>query len=351
MTRDGIAGNGDVLTPDDQLTVLERQKNFGVSLAPADYVESWAVKQLAIETVLLERCQKQEAALSQQAAQQARCGWDNERAIQAAELVEGLPRHPEMNSHKLRRTPQGCGILTGRWQALGRLLAKAGSWTDPQRSLALDLMGVSPDLRDAGLTELDLPLDEDTSEATRAQKVVERELKQLQALADSPELAELDRDDRERVLLLEQPLLTREARLVARYRAEHARRVQWLLSYLERRQQQRRKVSRLGASPVETPSAARRDGDRAFEQLHQGGLLDGISDLLPIRAVPLKDEEETASSTTDVAVVAQPQPTAVPAAALPEPPLSRKARREQERRQKHIERMQQAARKGSRYHR
>ena len=64
---------------------------------------------------------------------------------------------PSRHALKLQRNPQGCALMIERWEALGRIFRETGVWTETQRSLALDLLGVPIELRD-GRTPVDLAL-------------------------------------------------------------------------------------------------------------------------------------------------------------------------------------------------
>ena len=46
-------------------------------------------------------------------------------------------------------TAQGCALLIDRWTGLLEALKPEQPWDDPLRSLAMDLLGIIPALRDA----------------------------------------------------------------------------------------------------------------------------------------------------------------------------------------------------------
>jgi hypothetical protein len=103
------------------------------------------------------RCGKLFDILCDGYATRAQLCWDQDRRLDAEDLAARLRRDPSRNALKLQRTSQGCALMIGRWEALGRILRETGTWTEAQRSLALDLLGVPPELRD-GETAVDPPL-------------------------------------------------------------------------------------------------------------------------------------------------------------------------------------------------
>src|SRR5260370_41549208 len=103
------------------------------------------------------RCGKLFDILCDGYATRAQLCWDQDRRLEAEDLAARLRRDPSRNALKLQRTSQGCALMIARWQALGRILRETGTWTEAQRSLALDLLGVPPELR-AGATAVHPPL-------------------------------------------------------------------------------------------------------------------------------------------------------------------------------------------------
>ena len=151
-----------------------------------------------------------------------------------------MPKAPAATSRRLTLTPQGCTLLLNRWRALKRTLDVRGVWDEPQRGLALDLLGVPAELRTPGTTEIDAPPGSDAESARAvAEAVVQREIGRLVARQSSGVLAEHEaREQRvtQRGLALDD---TREGRLLARYETSASRRLQWALDRLEQRREGR----------------------------------------------------------------------------------------------------------------
>jgi hypothetical protein len=124
----------------------------------------------------------------------------------------------------------------------------------------LNLLGVTAAVRLAGLTELDAPAGDDatTSLVARAQAIVTRELAALRTLADSPELKTACEKTRQRTLEGTEPPLSKDARLLNRYRNQHARKYQWCLNELKRRRNERERRGRMIASVQRQELAALR---------------------------------------------------------------------------------------------
>jgi hypothetical protein len=99
---------------------------------------------------------------------------------------------------RLRQTLQGAEWLLGRWTGLAALVARGNPWGDPQRRLALDLLGTPGELRE-GSTPLDLE-DGDApapavSLAAHQARLAETQLAELNGLCESL-LRRRDADER-----------------------------------------------------------------------------------------------------------------------------------------------------------
>src|SRR5262249_37899035 len=72
------------------------------------------------------------------------------RAAQAAALAEQLRRFPVRVAAQLKTTGAGCSELKNSWIELARLYTLNGGWTDRQRAMACDLLGMPHALREEG---------------------------------------------------------------------------------------------------------------------------------------------------------------------------------------------------------
>ena len=95
----------------------------------------------------------------------------------------GCPISPALVSRRLRATAPGCAWLIERWKGLRAALTKGSAWTEAQRALALDLLGVAPERHDGPLP-FDPEPGQDAAEAERA--TASDEIERLSRLADGP---------------------------------------------------------------------------------------------------------------------------------------------------------------------
>src|SRR6185437_15412203 len=145
--RHGLAGAGVVLPDDEEHAVARRAEDWAAFLDPAGDRDDWLVEQVALESVRLDRCQHQERARRAADAARAEVAWDDDRRIDAEALAAGLAKKPALLRRKLEMTTQGCDLLIERWHGLLGLLQSGAPWDGARRSLALDLLGVPPELR------------------------------------------------------------------------------------------------------------------------------------------------------------------------------------------------------------
>ena len=132
-----------------QVDFEERKAKWREELRPETDVEETFFDQLVIESIRVERCQKTFLALCAQHARRARIEWDGDRRRDAATLAVGLPKNPHRVAAELAATPHGCDLMLDLWKGLRASLDRHKTWTDNQRSIALDLLGIHRDLRDA----------------------------------------------------------------------------------------------------------------------------------------------------------------------------------------------------------
>jgi hypothetical protein len=226
---------------------------------PVDDYDKLLIEDAAIARVLWLECEDRIAALSESQADLAKINWQDLRELATDEVAQQLARHPHATVCKLRLTPQGCQYLIDRWRVAEVDLLRQGTLTDANRERILNLLGVPADARLAGLTELDAP-GSDPAELARA--IVARELARLRTLADSPELKAACEKARQRTIAGTEPLLSRESRLLNRYRNQHARKYQWCLNELKRRRNERERRGRAIA-------ALQRQEQAAIRRAHQ----------------------------------------------------------------------------------
>jgi hypothetical protein len=146
--KHGLSGAGIVLPDEEQAAIKERVEHWHSSLRPFEVIDLWLVEDVATEAVRVERCRAMEAETRAEDARRADESWDDDRRVAAEKRAAGLSRRPEVVSRELATTLQGLELLLERWAALAAALEKR-DWNEAERSLALDLMGVSRALREA----------------------------------------------------------------------------------------------------------------------------------------------------------------------------------------------------------
>src|SRR5262249_31060682 len=139
--------------PDERAEqAAERARQWHSSLKPMTAFDTWLVELIATEAVRIEACRVREVQLLTEQARRADEAWDDDRQLAAAPLAARLGARPEVVAQQLLETTQGLDLLWERWAALGAVLERR-DWTEDERTLALDLLGVPGVLR-AGPTPL-----------------------------------------------------------------------------------------------------------------------------------------------------------------------------------------------------
>ena len=209
-----------------QAELEERKLKWRPELRPEGDVQESLFEQLVVASIRVERCQKTFLALCTQHARRAKVEWDGDRRRDAATLADGLARKPQVVADRLAATPHGCDLMIDLWKGLRASLDRHKTWTDNQRSLALDLLGIHPDLRDAD-TPVDPTVGDDFS--TRMH-VVDGELARLAiARKRTVGLDECERAMAEQTLGAE---FTKPVQLLDRYERNAHRRYQLAMKAL-----------------------------------------------------------------------------------------------------------------------
>ncbi len=146
-----------VIPPDQEAQALiDRMNLWNSSLKPWDEYELWLEQGVGQTTLHTDRIHQQEILLRHAQAQRAQLYWDYDRRADVEALAAGLMRHPALIITRLRRTRHGCELLAEHWEILQATAEARGVWSEPNRLLAMNLLGIPPELRDA-VTPLDTP--------------------------------------------------------------------------------------------------------------------------------------------------------------------------------------------------
>jgi hypothetical protein len=227
--KHGMTGEGVVLPDDQAAAVAERREQWRDGFRPEGPEEEWLYEQLIVNSVRVDQCQAQEPAVRVYQARRAVLWWDEDRRLDAETLAAGLARRPALVALRLRQTAQGCDWLIERWRGLASALeaeASGGDWTDEQKSLAFDLLGVPAELRTAP----------PWADAGSPAALAAREIDELKALRNGPldALDDAEREAAERGVPLN-PASGRDLARLRRYEAACLRRFRWAWDRLRAR--------------------------------------------------------------------------------------------------------------------
>ena len=219
-TTHGLTGAGVAPAGYDPDLVAQRVAAWSEMRRPVTVRERWLVEQLALATIRIDQCQLEEDCLRTQTSQLAAHCWNGERGAEAEELAAKLSRNPALVVAKLRRTLHGSTWLRERWDFLEEV-AEDGEWDEKQRTLALDMLGISAEFREStGKRYID------GHDGPSQVKIARNQIDRLDcSIEDGLESI----DDRERRMAVEGVSLSvsAPARLLRRYAAEAWKRYWW----------------------------------------------------------------------------------------------------------------------------
>ena len=203
---------------------------FRETFGPVDEWQDWLVEQLAGATLRLTRIARVEVELRADAAWRAEHLWDEDRRLDAERTGAALRRDPARTVATLRRTPQGCDWLIGRWAALYRATAEsdADAWSAEHAELARDLLGMPAAFRPG-------PIDDDgrvVGIAPGAAELARAQVVELQA--HRAVVAEADDSARELVIAGLADAPTRDLANLRRYERAAVRRLAWIQDQMDR---------------------------------------------------------------------------------------------------------------------
>jgi hypothetical protein len=191
----------------------ERRARWAVEQQPVGEAGNFSLDRVIAATFRIERCERSIDNVITTVKQRARLAWDEDRAIEAAEVYGRLERDPVRSSRQLQATVAGVALLIDAWFGLVAPLQPGCDWTELEASKALDLLGVATDLR-SGRTRIDAP--EGSDSVTFRQNLALDELDRLEKLRDES-LIPLDDMERRQAMAGDVALLSKPARLLLRY--------------------------------------------------------------------------------------------------------------------------------------
>lgn len=182
----------EVVLPDEMAAgVAERTAKLCDEMHPNTPYETFLVGQIALASIRIERCVELETAALERLAERALVCWDADRRQDVESVGAKLSQQPGRTVAILETTSHGAAWLIERWEGLRLALIQNGGWSQAQRGLALDLLGVPEALRDC------CPRVPEDADAPTLTTLVDRQLSDLNARR-SDVLAPLDDAERER---------------------------------------------------------------------------------------------------------------------------------------------------------
>jgi hypothetical protein len=227
--KHGMAGNGIVFPDEVDQRIADRVRDWGAELKPRNNVEVWYVEQVAAASVCIDRCKAQQTAAWNDLSYRAENFWDDDRRRDAEKLAKRLPKDPGLVRLELESTKQGCELIIERWELLLVALEDGEPWNDAMRAMALDLLGVHPDLR-GSRSRIDPKPGIEVVE--HQSNVAKGQIERLSLQRDN-RLDDSDAKDRDLALMgLSVP--NREIMLIVRYEFEARRRMLKALDLLQK---------------------------------------------------------------------------------------------------------------------
>ncbi len=135
------------LSVEDPALVRERAIGVHEMLKPQNAMQAWFCAVVAILTIRLDRLRDLEKQIRNGSCWRALSFWEDDQRDQARRTGGRLARNPVRVVTELRRSAQGCEWLIERWAMLASVADRA-PWTDEQRTLAHDLLGTPPEVRE-----------------------------------------------------------------------------------------------------------------------------------------------------------------------------------------------------------
>ncbi len=135
----------EVVLPADLAEALDRRTaEFTADFRPRTSYAAFLVRDMALASVRLDRCAEMCIVDDDRVRRRARLIWGHDRRMAVEGLGAKLAKDPTRVAPALRGCKQGADWLRERWESLGEILTNKGAWTDEQRRLAFDLLGVPP---------------------------------------------------------------------------------------------------------------------------------------------------------------------------------------------------------------
>ena len=273
-----------VVVAEDLAAVNQRAVEMFDTLKPQNELHCWLVDQAALATIRIDRCERIERRVRDKVALRAGLTWDDDRKLEAERMGGRLADRPGEVVGELKKTPQGCDWLIGRWGLLAHAADTASAWTPAQARLAFNLLGTPAEFREgvapgASLDRRGFPVDPAGDPAAVARAEIDR--------LEGHRLLVVDLDEAERSLT-EADLVNdndAELRRLRRYENGLHKRLRWCLAELRIQSPYRCADPSLRpvweVDPVPEPKPEPPTPDEVLAQAHPAGSWSPPFDLEP----------------------------------------------------------------------
>jgi hypothetical protein len=136
-----------LLPPELAALADERTAEFKLRLNPSGQIELWLVSEMGFHSAQMTRANQMVLADLERIVESAHTTWDSDRREYVENLINNLSKDCERIRSALQKSKQGAELLVERFEDLLGILKTTGTWTEVQRHMALDLMGVPAALR------------------------------------------------------------------------------------------------------------------------------------------------------------------------------------------------------------
>lgn len=142
--KHGLAGAGVVMEREDDEGFAEKLELYREHIGPADVLEEDLVRNMALASVRVERCRRQEFAELAGRKKRVMGEWRAGKKKEVNELIARFKEEPALVVGKLERMTLGCEWLLDAWADVEGVLEKTGTWERGDLRFALALLGRMP---------------------------------------------------------------------------------------------------------------------------------------------------------------------------------------------------------------
>ena len=222
--------------PENDCQIVQaRARDWAESFGSQEGFEGWVADQVAGLTWKIDRAERIEVELRGKHVARAGVCWDDDRRLEVEVLAAKLAKTPPEVVERLKRTAHGCDWLIHRWAMLGHIAEMRRPWTDPQRTLAFNLLGTPLEFRDRCEPGERIDLDNSNNNlASTLARPLDLARSQIEALkARRDELEELDELDHAMACADLADESSPELRRLRRYQGALQRQLRWSLAHIE----------------------------------------------------------------------------------------------------------------------